>query len=120
MVRRKDGDDDLYLVPHALGEPRAQGPVGQPRGEGGLSGWPAFAPEEAPWDAANGVQALLVLDGEREEVEALAHAAHNGGDEDDRVAVSNDGGAVGLLCELAGLYGESPSGNLYLVVGGHT
>ena len=120
VVRGKDGDDDLDLIPHALGEPRAQGPVGQPRGEGGLGGGPAFAPEEAAWDATDRVQALLVLDGEREEVEALAHAAHDGGDENDSVSVSDDGGAVGLLCELAGLYRESPSGNLYLMVGRHT
>ena len=119
VVGGEHGDDNLHLVAHPLGEAGAQRPVGQARGQRSLSGGAALAAEEAAGNAPDGVEALFVLDGEGEEVEPLADAAHDGGHEDDGVAIPNDGGAVGLLGKLAGLYGERSSGYLYLMTGGH-
>src|SRR5262249_51970309 len=55
-------------------------------------------------DLAGGGRLLAVLDGQGEEVDALAGGAvGDGGDEHHRVAVADDDGAVGLLGELTRL-----------------
>ena len=54
-----------------------------------------------------GVHALLDVDGEGEEVDALTDAlGGGGGDEHDGVADADDDGAVGLAGQLAGLEGQ--------------
>ncbi len=79
---------DLHFVAHAVLEERAQGAVGQAGGEDGIGAGPAFAAEEGTGDLAAGVHALFVFHREREEVDALADAAHGGGGEDDGVRLS--------------------------------
>ena len=90
VVGGEDGRDDLHLVPHPLGEARAQRAVGQPRSECRLGGRSAFAAEKAAGDAADGVEALFVLDGEREEVQPFANASQHCGDEHNGVAVAHN------------------------------
>ena len=59
--------------------------------------------EEAARDLAGGVHALLDVDGQREEVGALARlGASLGGGEHHRVASADDDSAVRLLREMAG------------------
>ena len=111
LVGREDGRDDLGLVAEALREARAQRPVGQPADEDRLVGGLALAAEERAGDLARGVRALLDVDGEREEVDALAHGARGGRRrEHDGVADARDDGAVGELGELAGLEGQGSVG----------
>ena len=61
--------DDLGLVAEAVGEQRADRPVDQARGQHLLLGRPAFALEEAAGNLAGGEGLLLVVDGEREEID---------------------------------------------------
>jgi hypothetical protein len=78
-----------------------------------------LALDEAARDLARGVHPLLVVDGEREEVGALAGLL--GGDgrgQDDAVAVAHDDGAIGLLGELAGLHAEDLAADLGLMLDG--
>src|ERR671936_869673 len=74
----------------------------------------ALALEEAAGDLAGGVHPLLDVDGEREEVGALARLhAPLGGGQDHRVALTNDNGTVGLLSELARLEGDLAARDLH-------
>ena len=61
--------DDLRLVAVAVGEQRPDRPVDQARGQHFLLGRPALALEEAARDLAGGEGLLLVVDGQREEIE---------------------------------------------------
>ena len=106
LVAREDRRDDLRVVLEALGEERAARPVDDAAGEDLLVALATLALEEAAGDLAGGERLLDVVAGEREEVEAGALVAADGGDEDDAVAVGDEDGAVGLLGEAAGLEDE--------------
>ena len=54
-----------------------------------------LALDEAAGELARGVDLLAVIDGEREEVEAFAAGAGDGGDQGHRVAHPDDDGAAG-------------------------
>ena len=69
-VVREDGGDDLGLAAEALDEERADRAVDQARDERLVLGRPAFALEVAAGDLAGGEGLFLVVDGEREEVDA--------------------------------------------------
>ena len=74
-VGAEDRGDDLHLVAEALGERRPQRAVGEPAGEdGGLAGT-ALTTEDAARDLPGGVHALLDVDRQREEVDALTGLA---------------------------------------------
>ena len=70
QVVRQRGRHDQGLVAVALVEQRADRTVDQARGQDLLLGGPAFALEEAARDLAGGERLLLVVHGEREEIEA--------------------------------------------------
>src|SRR5690606_4110224 len=83
---------------------RADRAVDQARDQGFLLGLAAFALEEAARDAAAGVELLLVVDGEREEVLPLARGLVGDGADQQHGAVDrNHDGAAGLAGDLAGL-----------------
>ena len=106
-VDAHDGDDDLGLVAVAVGEARPQRAVDQAAGEDGQVGGPALTPEEAAGDAPGGVHALLDVDRQREEVDALADVAGTvGGDEHLGLAEAGEDRALALEGQLAGLEGE--------------
>ena len=71
-VGAEDGRDDLHLVAEVGRERRAQRTVGEATREDRLLARPAFTTEERAGDLARGVHALFDVDGEREEVDALA------------------------------------------------
>ena len=106
-VDADDRDDDLGLVAVAVGEARPQRAVDEPAGEDGQVGRPALTAEEAAGDAPGGVHALLDVDRQGEEVDALA---------DDRAALAvtstwvlaqgGDDRALALERQLAGLERE--------------
>ena len=64
------GDDHLRLVLEAVHEQRPDRPVDQARGQRLLLGGATLALEKATGDLAGGVGLLLVVDGEREEIDA--------------------------------------------------
>ena len=64
---------------------------------------PAFALEVAAGDAARGVEFFLVVDGERQEVDAFARRlGGDDGSENGGLAVGGEHGAVGLARHAAG------------------
>ena len=75
QIVAQHGADDLGLVAEALGEQRPDRPVDQARGQHLLLAGPAFALEEAARDLAGGEGLLLVVDGEREEIDVPASIA---------------------------------------------
>ena len=106
-VGAHDGDDDLGLVAEAVGERRAQRPVDQAAGQDGGVGGTALPAEEAAGDAPGGVHALLDVDREGEEVDAVPDALGGVG-RDERFGARDlgDDGALGLEGELARLERE--------------
>ena len=71
-VGREDRADHLHLVPEALRPERPDRAVDHARGQDRALGGAPLALEEAAGDLPGGVHALLDVDGEREEVRALA------------------------------------------------
>ena len=70
LVGADHGGDDLGLVAEAVGERRAQRPVGEAAGEDRVLGRAAFTTEERAGDLAGGVGTLFDVDRQREEVHA--------------------------------------------------
>ncbi len=103
-VVRQHGGDDLRLVLEALGEQRTDRPVDQARGEGVLLGRTSLALEEAAGDLTRGEGLLLVVHGQREEVDAdpLLLGGDDGG-ENGCLAIGGQHGAVGLAGDPASL-----------------
>ena len=103
-VMREGGHDHLGLVAPALGEQRPDRPIDQPRDQRLLLGGTSFTLEIAAGNAACGVELLLVVDGQRQEVDAFARLlVGDHGRQYLRFAISGDDGAVGLAGDLAGL-----------------
>jgi hypothetical protein len=93
-------------------EARPLRPVGEATGEdGGLAG-PTLTPEHAAGDLARGVHALLDVDRQREEVDALARLAGDDRAQDGRVAHPHEHRAIGLGRELARLQGHLEAGRI--------
>src|SRR5207244_3121750 len=89
---------------------RAQRSVDQTGGEDLLLRRTPLALEEPAGDLARGEGLLLVVAGEREEIDALSSRRQGrGGDEDDRLTELDERGAAGLLRHAARLDGQRPS-----------
>ena len=112
QVDTEDGRDDLHLVAEVGRERRAQRPVGEARGEDRVLARATFAAEERAGDLARGVRALLDVDGEREEVDALAGLRRAHGGEHRGVADAHDDRAVGEFGEAAGFEGHLEAGGV--------
>ena len=106
-------DDDQRLVAIALVEQRADRAVDQARGEDFLLAGTALTLEEATGDLARGECLLLVVHGQREEIEAgLRLLLEHDGGQHGGAAVGRHHGAVGLARDLAGLEHELAPGPL--------
>ena len=109
----ENGGDDLRLVAEARNEERADRTVDQARDKRFTLGRPAFALEIAPRDLAGGIGLFLVVDGEREEVDAgLRRTFGNGGGENGGFTEGGDNGAIGLTGHAAGFEAERLPGPL--------
>ena len=105
------GDDDLGLVLEALDEQGADRTVDQAGDERLLLGRTAFTLEIATRDLAGGEGLFLVVDGQREEIQArLGRATVDDGGEDDGLAVGGQNGAVSLTGDAARFEGQRASG----------
>ena len=93
-------DLDLFAVP--FGKERADRPVDQAGGQDFLVGGPPFALDEAAGKLARGVGLFTVVDGEREEVEALPARGGHAGHQRHGVADPHDHRPAGLLGQPAG------------------
>ncbi len=106
LVGREHRADDLDLVAELLGEQRTDLPVGDAGVQRGLLAGTALAAEERAGDLADGVVALFVLDGERQERQRRAAVVHVCGHQHEGVAVAHGDAAGDLLGVLAGLDDE--------------
>src|SRR6185295_8384889 len=115
-VGREHEGDDLGVGPIAVGEQRTHGTVDQAGGDDLFFRRPPFALEEAARNAPCGVGVLAVVDRQRQEV-ALDAALdfHASGGEDDRVAVADGAGAIGLLGQVTRFddHGPRADGDLF-------
>ena len=109
-VVRQHGDDDLGLVAPAVDEQRTDRAVDQAGDQRLLFGRTAFALEIAAGNAARGVGLFLIVDGQRQEVDAFARRLRgDDGGEHDGLAIGGEHGAVGLTGDLAGFKLEGTS-----------
>ncbi len=109
-VVRQHGDDHLGLVAPAVDEQRTDRTVDQAGDQRLLLGRTTFALEIAAGNAARSVGLFLVVDGQRQEVDALARRLRrDDGGENHGLAIGGDDGAVGLTGDLAGFQLESAS-----------
>ncbi len=107
LVGTEDRRDDLGLVAEAVGERRAQRPVGEAAGEDRVLARTTFATEERAGDLAGRVGPLLDVDRQREEVHAFTHALGGvGGGQDLRPTDRRHDGAHRLRGKLARFEGE--------------
>ncbi len=115
-VVRERGDDHQGLVAIALVEQRTDRTIDQARGQDLLLGGPSFTLEEAARDLAGGERLLLVVHGEREEIEAgLGLLLEHDGRQHGGAAVGRQDRAVGLARDLAGLEHELAPGPLHFL-----
>ena len=97
------GDD--HVVAQVAGEQRAHRAVDQAAGQHGGQAGLALAAHEAAGDAADGVELLVEVHGEREVVDAVLRAGGGGaGDEHGGLAVGHEDRGVAQLCQLADLH----------------
>src|SRR5690606_8302920 len=113
LLGREDGRDDLGLVAPALRDQRPDRSVDETRGEDLLLGGLSFALEKAAGDLPGGERLLLVVDGEGQEIDSLTRGrCGRGRDQDDRVAVADEGRAACLPRHLPDLDREWSTGQL--------
>ncbi len=112
LVVGEGGEDDLDLVAEVLGEEGSDGPIGEATDEDGpLVGSP-LAAEEAAGDASRGVEPLLVVHGEGEEVGVLAGLLRGRGcGQEQGIATAHSDGAAGLTGQLARLDADGVTSN---------
>ena len=115
-VVRQRGDHDQRLVAVALVEQRPDRTVDQAGGQHLLLRRPAFTLEEAARDLAGGEGLLLVVHGEREEIQArLGLLLEHDGGQHRGAAVGRENRAVGLPRDLAGLEDQLAPGPVQLL-----
>ena len=109
-VMRQHGDDDLGFIAPAIDEQRTDRTVDQAGDQRLLFGRATFALEIAAGNAASRVGLFLVVDGQRQEVDAFARILRgDDGGEHDGLAIGRQNGTVGLTGDLAGFKLEGTS-----------
>ena len=110
LVGGEHGEDDLHVIAKAFREEGAQRPVGESGGQDRLGGGATLPPEEAARYLPGRIEALLVVDGQREEIDPFPRLwAAAGGSQDHGLAVADDNGAVRLPGELPRLHPQRSS-----------
>ena len=111
----KDRGDNLYVVAEALREQRANRAVNQTGTQHGLARRTAFALDEAARNLAGRIHLLLIIDRQREKVNAIARLSRGRGrHEHDRIAVTYEHGAIRLLGHLAVFDDERTASEFHL------
>ena len=118
-VLTHDGHRHADIVAHILGEQRADGAVNDAGGEDGMLAGAALAAHKAAGDAACGVELLLKLNAQGEEINAVTRfVAHRDIAQHAGLAVADHRAAVGQTAHFAGLdhKGAACKGRLKLAV----
>ena len=106
-----------HVVAEVGGEQGPDGPVDDPAGEDALLAGTALPPVEGTGDAAHGVQLLLKVHAQGEEINAVPGTGGRGdAAEDPGVAIAHHDGGVGQLGHLAHLHGEGTAGQVHLIL----
>jgi len=115
VIHAHDGGGDHHVVAEIVGEQRPDGPVNDPAGQHGGQGGLALPAQEGAGDAAHGVQLLLKVHAQGEEVDAIPGPG-GGGDRHQHggVAVVDHGRGVGQLSHLAHLDLQGPAAEIHL------
>ena len=115
-VHAHNGGGDHHVVAEVVGEQGADGAVDHAAGQHGGQGGLALAAHEGAGDPAHGVQLLLKVHGEGEEVHAVPGAGgHGDGHQHGGLAVGDHGGSGGQLGHLAHVDGQGAARHLGLV-----
>ena len=115
-VHAHDGGGDHHVVAEVVGEQGADGAVDHAAGQHGGQGGLALTAHEGAGDPAHGVQLLLEVHGEGEEVHAVPGAGGYGdGHQHGGLAVGDHGGRGGQLGHLAHVDGQGAARHLGLV-----
>ena len=110
LVVRQHGGDDLRLAPEAFRKQRPDGTVDQARSEDLFFRRPALALEEAAGDLTGREGLLLVVAGERKEIDSLARGRTGGGrDQHDGLAELHERRAARLLGHAPCFDGQRPT-----------
>ena len=100
LVCGEDGNDELGLVVVALGEQGAQRSVAEPCSQDGFGAWPSLTLEESAGHFPNCVRLLCDVDGQWQEIDALAWVfVSGGGGKQYDIAVSQSDGSACLIGE---------------------
>ncbi len=119
LIGREDRQHDLDVLLVALGEERADRPVGEAHRQDGRLRRARLALDESTGDLARGVHALLVVNREGEEVDPLARLGGDRRRQEHGVAHADEDCAIGLLGELARLEREGLAADLGLYLDCH-
>src|SRR5690606_2246154 len=102
-VVRENGANHLRLVAVRVMEQRTDRTVDEARGQHLLLRRTAFTLEEAARDLAGGESLFLIVDGQREKIDAgFGRLGAHGGAEDGGLTVGREDRAVGLTRDLSG------------------
>ena len=106
-VMSQNGNNDLRLVAVAFDKQRTDRTVDQAGNQCFLFRWATFALEIATGNAASGKRLFLIIDGEREEVDArLGIFSGDDGGEHGGFAIGGENGSVRLTRNASGLQGQ--------------
>ena len=113
-VHAHDSAGANHVVAEIVGEQGADGAVDDPPGQHGGQGGLALAAHEGAGDAAHGVQLLLKVHGQGEEVDAVPGAGGDGGgNQHGGLAVGDQGGGGGQLGHLAHVDGQGAAAQVH-------
>ena len=117
VIHGHDGTHHGHIVAEVVGKQGADGAVDNAAGQDALLAGATLAAVEAAGNAAHGVQLLLKVHAEREEVDAVPGTGR-GGDAAQHagVAVAHHDGGVGQLSQLAHLQREGTAGQIHSVL----
>ena len=114
VVHAHHGAGDAHVVAEVIGEQGAHGPVDQAAGQHGGQRGAALTAHEAAGDAAHGIQLLLKLHRQGEEIHAVTGTGgHGDGHHHGGLAIGDHGGGVGQLGHLAHLDGQGTAAQVH-------
>src|SRR5690606_13259009 len=114
VVVGEDRANYLDIVAHALGEQGPDGPVDETARQDGSFGRSAFPAEEGAGNAAGGIQPLLKIHPQGEEIQVgTGFPGCGGGDETDGVAVPDENRTSGLPRHPADVHRQGTAGQVY-------
>ena len=117
IVHAQHGADHSDVVAKVRGEQGPDGTVNAAGGQHGVQAGTALTAHERAGDAAHGIQLLLKVHAQREEVHSVTGTGRSGGSaEHGGLAVLDDDGGVGQLADLAHLQSQRLAAEIHLVL----